>query len=219
LSDGQTKCDTQRDSNAWFSEFLATIDLEMNIREFFELSVGKWVSQRTSHQLAVQKQGQGKLTIFMEALAVDAPTVTQLCEQCEVDPARVVCALQVNWEGTTEWSDKQQTASTVMVAVSEPNQDQSGTLLRRILDHQQQLVPAVGQFSIGEGDELILTTEHAAYYAQERIWFESPNFRLRQSILRDETGLNLASFCSEIRMGGGSQVPKPAADATENEAS
>jgi hypothetical protein len=39
-------------------------------------------------------------------------------------------------------------------------------------------------------------------YSEERLWFASPNLRLRTSILKRFGGFSMASFCSEIRMGG-----------------
>ncbi|HEY9702550.1 MAG TPA: phycobiliprotein lyase, partial [Allocoleopsis sp.] len=45
-----------------------------------------------------------------------------------------------------------------------------------------------------------------------RLWFASPNLRLRTSILKRFGGFSMASFCSEIRLG----VTKPPAESTEN---
>jgi hypothetical protein len=64
----------------------------------------------------------------------------------------------------------------------------------------------LGQFAIGEDEALTLTTQHGETSSEERLWFASPNLRLRTSILKEANGFSATSFCSEIRMG----VTKPA---------
>jgi hypothetical protein len=50
-------------------------------------------------------------------------------------------------------------------------------------------------------------------YSEERLWFASPNLRLRTSILKRFGGFSMASLSSEIRMGVGA-APKQEEDAT-----
>jgi hypothetical protein len=49
-------------------------------------------------------------------------------------------------------------------------------------------------------------------YSEERLWFASPNLRLRTSILKRFGGFSMASLSSEIRLGV-TQAPKKAEDA------
>ena len=38
-------------------------------------------------------------------------------------------------------------------------------------------------------------------WSEERLWFASPNLRMRVSVLKRFGGFSMASFTSEIRMG------------------
>ncbi len=172
----------------------------MDIVEFFALSAGKWLSQRTSHHLAFRQQEGGKSQIVIEVLAADHPQVAQLCEQYQFDPAAALCGARVTWDGTMEWDKEKHTGSSVLVAI--PEQMGSGYLLRDM--GYAEKAPVAGRYAMVD-DELVLTTEYESMYSKERIWFESPNVRLRHSILKRFGGFSMASFCSEIRQG----VSKP----------
>jgi hypothetical protein len=73
-------------------------------------------------------------------------------------------------------------------------------------------VSVAGRYRVGEDGALTLITEYETMSTEERLWFASPNLRMRTSILKRFGGFSMASFCSEIRMG----VTKPA---TENQTS
>ncbi len=91
--------------------------------------------------------------------------------------------------------------STLLVPISSSDQVNEGTLLR----DSQANESAASRYIMGSDDALTLITESDTLYAEERVWFASPNLRLRTRILRQPDGANVASFCSEIRMG----VTKP----------
>jgi len=55
---------------------------------------------------------------------------------------------------------------------------------------------------MGDDDALTLMGESETLYSEERLWFASPNLRLRTSTIKQLDGFSTASFCSEIRMGG-----------------
>jgi len=61
--------------------------------------------------------------------------------------------------------------------------------------------PVAGRYVMGNDDALVLITEYESMYSEERLWFASPNLRLRTSVLKRFGGFSMASFCSEIRMG------------------
>jgi hypothetical protein len=71
--------------------------------------------------------------------------------------------------------------------------------------------PVAGRYKMGNDGALTLTTEYETMWSEERLWFASPNLRMRVSVLKRFGGFSMASFTSEIRMGGGS----PAAKASE----
>lgn len=181
----------------------------MNIVEFFEQSSGKWSSLRTSHHLAFKQQEGGKSNIEIEMLDKTDPAVIQLCELYEVDPTLALCGARVTWDGTMEWDEEKHSGSTVLVPIADTQAPNEGQLLREM--GYAEKAPVAGRYIMGSNDELTLITEYETMYSKERLWFESPNVRLRHSILKRFGGFSMASFCSEVRMGGA----KPEAQAAD----
>lgn len=172
----------------------------MDIVEFFEQSVGKWSSMRTSHHLAFKQQEGGKSTIEIELLDKSDAAVIQLCELYQIDAALALCGARVTWDGTMEWDEEKHSGSTVLVPIADPNNANEGQLLREM--GYAEKAPVAGRYMMAENNELTLITEYDTMYSKERLWFESPNVRLRHSILKRFGGFSMASFCSEVRMGG-----------------
>jgi hypothetical protein len=172
----------------------------MDITEFFQQSAGKWFSQRTSHHLAFKQSESGKSDIRIEMLPQDAPEVIELCQQNEVDPALALCGARVTWDGTMEWDKEKHEGSSVLVPVADPDKPNEGKLLRDT--GYAEKAPVAGRYVMGDDGSLTLITEYESMYSEERLWFASPNLRLRTSILKRFGGFSMATFCSEIRMGG-----------------
>jgi hypothetical protein len=171
----------------------------MNIEEFFELSAGKWFSHRTSHHLAFKQSEDGKSDIVIETLTADHPEVVKLCEQYEVDPSAASCSARVTWKGTMEWDEEKHEGCTVLVTVPDANKPGEGKLLREM--GYAEKAPVAGTYKIGEDGALTLITEYETMWSEERLWFASPNLRMRISILKRFGGFSMASFTSEIRIG------------------
>lgn len=188
----------------------------MDITEFFQQSSGKWFSQRTSHHLAFKQSEGGKSDLTIEMLPKDDPAVVKLCEQYEVDPALALCGARVSWDGTMEWDEEKHSGSTVLVPIADADQPNEGKLLRE--QGYAEKAAVAGRYVMGSDDALTLITEYETMYSEERLWFASPNLRLRTSILKRFGGFSMASFCSEIRMGGQPQ-PSSAASSTSSPAS
>ncbi len=186
----------------------------MDIVEFFQQSAGKWSSMRTSHHLAFKQQEGGKSTIEIELLEKSDPAVIQLCQMYEVDPATAACGARVTWDGTMEWDEEKHAGSTVLVPIADPENPMQGKLLREM--GYAEKAPVAGRYEIAENNELTLTTEYDTMYSKERLWFESPNVRLRHSILKRFGGFSMASFCSEVRMGGAKPDSQTADTAATN---
>jgi hypothetical protein len=172
----------------------------MDITEFFQQSAGKWFSQRTSHHLAFKQSESGKSDIRIEMLPQDSPEVVELCQQNEVDPTLALCGARVTWDGTMEWDKEKHEGSTVLVPVADPDKPNEGKLLRDT--GYAEKAPVAGRYVMGDDGSLTLITEYESMYSEERLWFASPNLRLRTSILKRFGGFSMATFCSEIRMGG-----------------
>ncbi|MEA5594553.1 phycobiliprotein lyase [Rivularia sp. UHCC 0363] len=171
----------------------------MNIEEFFELSAGKWFSHRTSHHLAFKQSEGGKSDIIIETLPADHPEVIKLCEQHQVEFNSGFGA-RVTWNGTMEWDQEKHEGSTVLVAIPNLDNPMEGKLLREM--GYAEKTPVAGTYKMGSDDALTLTTEYETMWSEERLWFASPNLRMRVGILKRFGGFSMASFTSEIRMGG-----------------
>jgi hypothetical protein len=176
----------------------------MNIVEFFQQSSGKWFSQRTNHSLTTEPSESGKSTIAVESIDKTDPEVLKLCEYYKLNPSLALCAVRVSWEHTTEWKGGKPSGSTVLVAFADSDQPNQGKLLR--MSHDLAQTTLAGRYIIGADAALTLITEAETMYSEERLWFASPNLRLRTSLVKEADGSGIASFFSEIRMG----VTKPA---------
>jgi hypothetical protein len=131
-------------------------------------------------------------------LAQDAPEVVQLCHLHEIDPKLALCGARIDWDGAMEWEKrKSKGATAILVPVADPEHPQQGRLLRNI--EATQIPSVVGRYLI-QDDELTFITEHETIYSVERLWFESPNFRVRHSLLKRSDGISITSFCTEIRL-------------------
>jgi hypothetical protein len=170
----------------------------MNIIEFFDLSAGKWFSQRTVHHLASGKLQAGKSNLIIETLSGDDASVIQLCQQYDSDPGLAWGGLRLSWDGTVDSNPKKQMGSTMLVAVRSPEKDREGLLLQNRKDLNNTTL--TGRYILGDDEVLTLITETEAFYAEERFWYLMPNLRLRTSMVQRKDGLNQAAFCSEIRL-------------------
>lgn len=180
----------------------------MDIKEFFEQSAGKWFSQRTSFHLAVNQSESQKSTVLFEILSTDAPEVVKLCEQHSIDPQQAVCAAKVTWEEDQEKFKRQ--GSTIVVPVPHPDKPNEGRLLQDVGSDQK--TPVAGRYIMGSDEALTLITDYEKMYSEERLWFASPNLRLRTSTIKQSDNFSMASLYSEIRMGV-TAPPKQAEDA------
>jgi hypothetical protein len=180
----------------------------MNIVEFFELSSGKWFSQRTSHHFDSKPLEAAKSDLMIEMIDKADPAVVKLCQQYRIDPALALCSARVNWSGSMEQGGKKYAGSTLLVPIADPENSNQGSLLSE--SGTAETAPRLGRYVVGDDDAVTLITEDETLYAEERLWFASPNVRLRTSVLKRSGGFSLASFCSEIRMG----VSKPAEAST-----
>jgi hypothetical protein len=171
----------------------------MDITEFFQQSAGKWVSQRTSHHPAFKQPEGGRSDFYIEALPSDDPAVVQLCQEQGVDAALAVGGVRTRWDGVMEQNKGKRTGTALLVAIADSTQPNQGRLLRPESDADQGMA---GRYVMGDDEALTLIGESETLYSEERLWFASPNLRLRTSTIKQADGFSTASFCSEIRMGG-----------------
>jgi hypothetical protein len=170
----------------------------MDIKDFFQMSAGKWFSHRTSHHLGLNQSESGKSDLQVELLESTDPAVVQICQQHQVKPELAVCGLRVTWEGYMQRDPSQLKGSTVLVPIADLEQASAGQLLRKVNSGEK---ISASRYQIGADAALTLTIEDQSLYSEERIWFASPNLRLRTSVIKQLDGFSSASFSSEIRMG------------------
>lgn len=164
----------------------------MTIQEFFAQSAGKWFSQRTSHLLADRSSEQQKSELMIELLAADRSEVAALCQKQGITPT---AGLLVSGKGMADWSAPKNVPikNSVAVLVPVPDSDRifcslnNGELLQ-------------GTFTLAADEALTLALAGEGYAIEERLWFASPNLRMRTTVQKGADGMQRASFCTEIRM-------------------
>ncbi len=175
----------------------------MDIKEFFELSAGKWFSQKTSHHLTLKQSEHGKSDLVISIVPNEDPQVIQLCQQTGIDPSQMGISAKYTWKGTMQWDAGQQSTTnqqgeSIAIIVPDMPGASTGKLFRSTTT-----TPIAINYSLGADDALTLVTTDEHHRTEERVWFESNNVRLRTTIVNQPDGDAMASFYSEIRMGGG----------------
>ncbi|MFM9265584.1 phycobiliprotein lyase [Tychonema sp. BBK16] len=167
----------------------------MDVIEFFELSAGKWFSQRTVHNLNSGELQAGKSDLKIEILTAMAPEVVKLCQHHSIDPTSTgLTSIRVSWDGTPDRTEQKQIGSTILAILPNPDNPSEGKVLQD---------KGNTRYVMGSDDVLTLITESETIHAEERLWYLIPNLRLRTSVVKQANGTEQASFCSEIRMGVG----------------
>ncbi|KAJ8907436.1 hypothetical protein NDN08_007547 [Rhodosorus marinus] len=170
----------------------------MKVEEFFRDSIGSWRSMRSSHNLAMSFMEEVNSEIEIENVELDDEAVLAICKQYETDPATAATAIKMSWEGTSDWDeDEVLEGSTLLVLVKD--EEAKGRLLRS--EGYAETVPAVGEWTMEADGTFVLITPYERASAEERIWFTTPNMRVRVSFIRTQTGEGVltASMSTEIR--------------------
>lgn len=174
------------------------------------MSEGRWISQRTTHHLAMRRTELGQLEITASVLDATAPKVVEICQMHDVEPARAIGGAAVSWQGSMQWDEEGQTqeGATVLVLVPDAAGASAGQLLRE--KGYAETSPVVGRYQVDEQDGLVLTTDYSTMSSVERFWFPEATTRIRTSTV---IGLsNTASFCVETRLDGGQAIAQTAAN-------
>ena len=173
----------------------------MNIDQFVERSLGTWRSQRSAHHLAFRhfEEVTSKIEIFL--LDNSDERVIDLCKKNQVDPHLATSPFFMEWSGQSDWDEDEVLAgSTVLVPIPDLENPTKGKLLREL--GYAETIPAIGYYNLVEDGSFVLTTKYERASAEEKIWFATPNLRLRVSLIKtgDGKGVTTASFSSEIRV-------------------
>ena len=165
----------------------------MDLKEFLNLSAGRWFSQRTNYFLGEDKANNSKADITIEYIAPEDSRATQLCQKHNLDPQLAVGGTVQSWDNSVDWGKPKQVGSTTIVLVGDAKSDRTGKLIR------PQDAKICGSYSLGADEALTLTIETEQMRAEERQWFASDNFKMRTTIVNYHDGNKQTSFYSEIR--------------------
>lgn len=168
----------------------------MTVDDFFERSIGEWRSQRSSHNLAWTQFEAVTSDIKIECKGSTDEEVIKLCKQNKVD--KTDFSIGMSWEGESDWDDDEVMEGSAVMSVIKDGENH-GRLLRSV--GYAETIPAVGNWEMTEDGVFILKTFYDAAAAEERIWFATPDLRMRVSQIRTSSGRGVvtASFSTEIR--------------------
>lgn len=172
----------------------------MDIHEFVERSFGRWQSQRSAHHLAFRHFEEVTSTIDIIPLSTDDEEVLNLCKSYSIDPVLATHPFRMTWEGESDWNESESfTGTTILVPIPDQNNSNIGRLLRDL--GYAETIPSIGTYKIDSDGTFILSTKYDRASAEEKIWFVTPNFRVRVSMIKtsEGNGVVTASFSSEIR--------------------
>ncbi len=175
----------------------------MDIKEFFELSAGKWFSQKTSHHLTLKQSANGKSNLVIELLANDDPHVIKLCQQAQIDPSLICGGAKYTWNtipDALQPNQGSQQGSEIVISIPSQPGASTGSLYRTIGCASTNSMMA--RYMMGEDNALNIVIEQELVKTEDRIWFESNNFRLRTTIVTPKNGDPVANFYTEIRLNG-----------------
>ena len=165
----------------------------MDLKEFLNLSAGRWFSQRTNYFLGEDKANNSKADITIEYIAPEDSKATQLCQKHHLDAQLAVGGTVQSWDNSVDWGQPKQVGSTTVLLVRDAKSDRTGKLIRPQDDK------ICGSYSLGADEALTLTIETDRMRAEERQWFASDNFKMRTTIVNYHDGNKQTSFYSEIR--------------------
>lgn len=171
----------------------------MDIVNFFESLAGKWFSQRTTHNLAGQSSQAGQSNLLIEFLSATDADLAATCAPLGHDPSQIACGLRVHQDSQID-GQPQKIQSTALMVIFAPNAAGEGALVQAAGSSVLQ-----GRYQVAD-EVLSITTPTETGQVEERLWFVNPNLRMRTSVVKVGETEQVASFCSEIRMG----VSKPA---------
>lgn len=165
----------------------------MDIKTFIEQMTGDWFAQRTVYQLATMTEASGKSNLSMVFVSPDDAAIAPLCEQCQVDPARVWGGIRTKWDTSVDPAlTKQPNGESLLVFLSS-GQEGSGALLCSGMKQ-------AGEYCLGDDDVLNLRLKgEGDLTLTDRFWFATENLRFRTSVLAAAGQPQKTSFYSEIR--------------------
>lgn len=167
----------------------------MDIQAFIQQSCGRWFTQRTGHQIGNLSSDAQSAQLCMEKLSLEDSTVVDLCKAADIEPNLAQCAAKISWQGQGFQVQTPEAGELLMVAI--PTAPHQGEMLQKVGSAPLMRL----NYHIDDDQRLILTGAQDQLHLEERVWFASPNLRLRISLLKQANQLIQATWYSEVRMG------------------
>ncbi|MDJ0510504.1 MAG: phycobiliprotein lyase [Crocosphaera sp.] len=167
----------------------------MDIQTFLELCVGQWFSQRSSYQFDSQKAESHKSELTVEWLENTDSLVVSLCQEYHLDPHQAIGGHKVSWNSSLDYGKQKQIGTATMIVIPDESNPKAG----KIIQSFQSQPSKQGNYSLGQDEALTLSLEKGDFCLEERVWFASPNLRLRTTLMKGKNGYSRTAFYSEIR--------------------
>lgn len=168
----------------------------MTIVNFFEKVEGTWFSQRTTHFAPGQPSQTGQTTLQITRVEPSEPRVSKLCQQSESNIDSTIFAFVIQQEGkTSTYGSTTATPAQTTILVGFKSDDE---MTGQFLSQTNQEAIIIGKYQL-ENEILTLNVRAPDFESEERLWYINPNLRMRTSLVKGANGLQMASFCSEIR--------------------
>ena len=167
----------------------------MDIQAFLELCVGQWFSQRSSYQFDSQKAESHKSELTVEWIDNTHSMVISLCQEYHINPSQAIGGQQVSWNSGLDYGKQKQIETATMIVIPDKNTPEIG----KIIQSFQSQPSKQGNYSLGKDEALTLSLKSGEFWFEERVWFASPNLRLRTSLMKGQNGYSRTAFYSEIR--------------------
>ncbi|MEM8832699.1 MAG: phycobiliprotein lyase [Cyanobacteria bacterium P01_G01_bin.19] len=164
----------------------------MDLKEFLNLSAGRWFSQRTNY-LVGGEANNSKADITVELIDPEDAKAVELCQKHNLNPQQSLGGTVQSWDNSVDWGKPKQVGSAIVVLVSDSDDDSVGKLIR------PQDSRVCGHYVLGTDEALTLTVDTEDLHAEERQWFASENFKMRTTVVKFKDGTKQTSFYSEIR--------------------
>ncbi len=167
----------------------------MNVTQFFRLSLGQWRSQRSGHDLMLGGFEDLRSTITIRALPANDRQVIELCRWYDVSVDLVFHPLEITATGDTK--NREADEHYLLVPLPDPDNPNRGKMLR---SRPEEGAIRNCIYRLQDDDTMTMVTEYDRATTEERIWFASPNLRLRVATVRTEdSGAIATTFSSEVR--------------------
>ena len=170
----------------------------MTVEDFYKNSIGSWRSLRSSHNIAFAQLEEVNSEIDITGVDQSDEELIQICKTYNVDPKTACSCIRMAWEGTSDWDEDAPPSkgSTVIVVIKDSAT--KGRLLRSVGYTEE--IPAVGDWEMQPDGTFVLHTLYDRAAAEERIWFGTPDLRMRCSIIKTQGGKGVltASLSTEV---------------------